>query len=276
MDNNKFKPVSRPSYNGQPTSFGSQSNYQRNNGFQMGGPTPNDDMNPFQNNNFQETSPSQPKPKRNKKNNGDKKKWLIVGGVLIVAVIAGLLFVNSNNKPEINVNLSDPTAQVDSSVFGETTNIAVPGADGNPVQVKWPSDITPTKMELHLDPVTGSPILMLVGDKTGLGTVVRAHDATGKLTGFWVIVTDEPALNNYNSDASAGNQTQTQVETPTLEQTIYNEIITFIPSIGNETKDQLLEKYKTQLSEVSKKYGKTNEECLDIFIQQYVALNNNQ
>lgn len=269
----KFKPVSRNS--SQPMNFGSTggTSFQRPT-YQQ--PQQTVDSNPFQQTSFQE-QPQSAGPVRKKRSNGNNKLPIIIGAVVLVAAIAvgGIFMVNSKNKPNVDSSILTTTGEVDSSVFGDTTTLTTTGVNGNPVQVKWPSDITPTKMELQLDPVTGSPILMLVGEKSGLGTVVRAHDATGALTGFWVIVTDAPALENYvqnnQNNAVVTNESQQNVQTLSVEDTIAKEVGQFVGEIGSKTKDDLLKEFNSQLSEVAKKYGKTNEECLDYYINMYVA-----
>lgn len=156
------------------------------------------------------------------KKGGMLKKALIgiFSIVLIAAIGIGASYYMSSND-------WDP---VDSSqVTGDNTSPITATSDtkdalsdfgkeefsGEPVPVKWPSDIQPTRMELFLDPQTSKPVLLLVGDKAGLGTVLRSYNQSGDLTGFWVIVPDEPALdqnnnNNTNDPATSGMNDNTE------------------------------------------------------------------
>ena len=65
--------------------------------------------------------------------------------------------------------------------------------DGTPVPLKWPVDIRPIRMDIHLDPVTSEPVLILVGERDGVGTVIRAHNREGELIGMWVVVPEATA-----------------------------------------------------------------------------------
>lgn len=259
----KFKPAPRNNF-GQSNGFQSQQSFQPRQ-------TQREDTNPFQNQPMYQEQPNTPPMMNTKRRNsgGNNKKLIAIIAVVVLVIVAAVVyFISNNNQPSVE-NIFSETNTMTTGENALTTNVntALTGADGNPVQVKWPSDITPTKMELHLDPVTGSPILMLVGEKSGLGTVVRAHDANGNLTGFWVIVTDTPALENYNAGTNVQNNTNTQVTTPNLEQTIADEIHTFIKGeIKGKTTEALLTEHKDNLSAVSKKYGKTNEEVLGYYL----------
>jgi len=54
-------------------------------------------------------------------------------------------------------------------------------------------DIRPIRMDIHLDPVTSEPVLILVGERDGVGTVIRAHNREGELIGMWVVVPEATA-----------------------------------------------------------------------------------
>lgn len=260
----KFKPAPRNNF-GQSNGFQSQQSFQTRQ-------TPREDSNPFQNQGMYQEQPTPPpmmNSKRRNSNGGSNKKLIAIIAVVVLLVVCAIVyFISNNNQPSVENVFSDTNVLTTDGTSMNTVNTALTGADGNPVQVKWPSDITPTKMELHLDPVTGSPILMLVGEKSGLGTVVRSHDANGNLTGFWVIVTDTPALENYSTGTTNSTpSTGTQVTTPNLEQTIADEIHVFIKGeIKGKTTETLLTEHKDNLSAVSKKYGKTNEEVLGYYL----------
>ena len=260
----KFKPAPR-------NNFGQSNGFQSQQSFQTRQNNPREDSNPFQNQGMYQEQPTPPpmmnSPRRSS-NGGNKKLIAIIAVVVLLVVSAVVYFISNNNQPSVDNVFSDTNVLTTGENAMTTVNTALTGADGTPVQVKWPSDITPTKMELHLDPVTGSPILMLVGEKSGLGTVVRSHDANGNLTGFWVIVTDSPALENYSNGTTNNNPSVgTQVTTPNLEQTIADEIHTFIKGeIKGKTTEALLTEHKDNLSAVSKKYGKTNEEVLGYYL----------
>lgn len=127
-------------------------------------------------------------------------KNLLLGG-LAVGLLVGILFVVMylfNGDKEVpfvdqtaitNGDNTNPLAK-DGSTSGIGSVTKEVNFDGNPVPVKWPSDVKPTRMELQLDPTTGKPVLLLVGDKEGLGTVIRSYNQSGDLSGYWVIVPD--------------------------------------------------------------------------------------
>lgn len=129
----------------------------------------------------------------------------LAGTIVIVALIFLIMKFTGNDAPPA----------IDGSIVtdGQETNILGGGAstlntdgskntasfDGSPIPVKWPADVTPTRMEIQLDPKSGDPVLMLVGDKSGLGTVIRSYSSAGALSGYWVIVPDA----DENTDKTA-------------------------------------------------------------------------
>lgn len=160
-----------------------------------------------------------------KKSNKLKMAILGVVGIVVIAAIAFLLMQVIGNDD----------SKVDQGALGNSNNelniTSLGGSnsgnkfDGNPIPVKWPSDVTPTRMEIQLDPVTGNPILMLIGDKSGLGTVVRSYAKDGSLSGYWVIVPDDasatnaqPNTNNQQSNQSTDNNQNANTENNAGEQ----------------------------------------------------------
>lgn len=152
-----------------------------------------------------------------RKNKNNLFKYIALGLVGTIIIVAIIFLV-------MKFTGEDATPTVDGSVVtnGQETNILGGGAatlntdgtetvsfDGNPIPVKWPADVTPTRMEIQLDPKTGAPVLMLVGDKSGLGTVIRSYSSTGALSGYWVIVPDA----DENTDKTAVTEETKVTET---------------------------------------------------------------
>lgn len=148
----------------------------------------------------------------------------IVGVVALVGIIFLVMQLVGGNDSKVETGVLGNT----NSTVG-TTNITSETSDkfdGNPIPVKWPSDVTPTRMEIQLDPTTGAPILMLIGDKSGLGTVIRSYEKSGSLTGYWVIVPDDASAttNNNNQPTQPAQQpTQPTEQSQPIDQVENNE-----------------------------------------------------
>lgn len=141
----------------------------------------------------------------------------IIGTVIIIGIIFLIMKMTDGGEPDIldgsavtQGQETNPLANGAKTLNGETTTEV--NFDGNPIPVKWPSDVTPTRMEIQLDPVSGDPVLMLVGDKSGLGTVIRSYSSAGQLSGYWVIVPDS------DSDAAKAAPAQENAEAPAEEE----------------------------------------------------------
>ncbi|MNE67569.1 hypothetical protein D3C80_1631840 [compost metagenome] len=145
------------------------------------------------------------------------KKILIGFGA--VAVLGGIIYASAYMGSKGDVPFVDG-----SSVTGETSNALanIPSLNsnqsntftGDPVPVKWPSDIQPTRMEVFLNPINGDPVLLLVGDKSGLGTVLRSYDKQGSLNGYWVIVPDNATATTNTQQTTTNNTVPTPTATP--------------------------------------------------------------
>ena len=265
MDN-KFKPISRPTYGG------SQSNTPQYN-------------RPVYGNKPQNTPPQQPIPQPEyqqpteqvyqeeysvpnympvTKEKGNKKIIIGIIGAVVVLAVAISIFAfggKSNDVKKVDNILSTETIGNTSSLLGENTTGA--SFNGSAVEVPWPSDITPTKMEINLDPTTGEPVLMLVGEKSGVGTVIRSYNKAGALTGFWVIVSSDPALSGEQAQTSGNTVTGT---TPTLEQTIADEVHVYLGGkITGMSTDKIIKEFNDNLTATATKYGKTVEDVLGYY-----------
>lgn len=217
--------------------------------------------------------------KQVKKSKGALKKVLITLGVLVVIVglVLGAAYLGSNgsipfidtgeiaNKTETNT-----TTDAQSSLLKNTTSEFT----GEPVPVKWPSDIVPTRMELQFDPVTGEQYILLVGDKNGLGTVIRSYDASGVLKGFWVVVPDEPALsnstnntNNTTNNTTNNNSNNATTTELTEEQKLANDVHAIIKGqVDGKTAEQLTTEYKDKLTPIAEKYKITEQQAVEKYL----------
>lgn len=149
------------------------------------------------------------------------------GGFLKIAIISvlalSLIGLAVFGVMQLGLNQDSPAVDTNGLVQqGENTNPLLKNAekgsaspelaeakaqfDGNPVPVKWPADIKPTRMEVYLDPTSGDPVLLLVGDKAGLGTVLRSYSKDGGLTGFWVIIPDAGEQKAVESTEESSDQ----------------------------------------------------------------------
>lgn len=141
-------------------------------------------------------------------------------GLLGAVVIIGIIFMIMKMSDGGDTQTVDGTAVTQ----GQQTNPLGNGAttptgsktgevtfDGNPIPVKWPADVTPTRMEIQLDPTSGQPVLMLVGDKSGLGTVIRSYNKSGELSGYWVIVPDAKENTDQAATAPAATEEGTSI-----------------------------------------------------------------
>lgn len=145
---------------------------------------------------------------------GNLKSKIIAGGVVVALLAAcgiGLTIKSQKSKtseqtPFAGTNLSQQA----------NTNALTSNATGDtPTNVGWPSDITPTRMEIQLNPKTGEPTLILIGERSGVGTIVRSYDNSGSLTGYWAITSSSPAFANSSTTNSqpantANNTTEIQ------------------------------------------------------------------
>ena len=263
MDNNKFKPIQRPTYGGS-----NSTNSYRPNSYnqppQQQPPQP--EYQPPMEPNYQEEYQQPMYSNRNEKKPANKKLIFgIVGAVVAIAVVVSIFAFGGSKGVSKVENVLDSNAETTdlgsgtSLLGGNGTTTA--NFNGSAVEVPWPSDITPTKMEINLDPTTGDPVLMLVGEKSGVGTVIRSYNKAGALTGFWVIVSSDPALTNENNTANAVTGT-----TPTLEQTIADEVHTYLGgTIEGKTTNDIIKDYNTELTATATKYGKTVEQVLNYY-----------
>lgn len=219
------RPVGRPQHQ-QPTQSFEREETQQNAYPQQG------QQNQYQNQGFQE-QPSQSRMNvppmmdfedEYMQEEGQKSKSNMMRNILIgfvsIAVIAGGLFAGTKLLGNDETPLVDgsqvtegentnPLSEKTPSPTGETTETV--NFDGNPIPVKWPADVKPTRMEIQLDPHTGNPVLLLVGDKSGLGTVIRSYEQNGALSGYWVIVPDsQEGQATEEAAAQEGTQEGTQ------------------------------------------------------------------
>ena len=132
---------------------------------------------------------------RSKDKQNKKGLFLKISIVVVILAILGAgtyffktLYLNKQNTP-----LQKMTDSSQKQIATNKLSDKVPTFDGKPTPVKWPADVKPTRMDIQLDPSSGQPVLLLTGDKAGLGTVIRSYNTTGTLTGFWVIVPDTQA-----------------------------------------------------------------------------------
>lgn len=175
---------------------------------------------PFQQNSTNQTIYEQPMTNLNKKNKSNKKIF-IFSGILVVGLIFGaftLKTINSskNNQNNLTYQQQNTVTQLPSTTnIDQTKTVLNNDFNGSPFQVKWPTDIKPTRMEIMYNPVTGEPTLMLVGEKTGVGTIIRSYNSKGVLNGYWVIVPDNPS----NLQPTNNQTTQQNVQLPQNTQT---------------------------------------------------------
>ena len=264
MDN-KFKPIQRPTYN----NVNPANSYRPSYGQPQGQPSPQvqqpEYQQPMEPNNYQEEYNAPVNQNYNApKKSGNKK--IVVGIVAAVAVVAVVVSIFAFGGKK-NVDKIDNVLDETTSTVGTTSSLLsgqnASSFNGSAVEVPWPSDITPTKMEINLDPTTGDPVLMLVGEKSGVGTVIRSYNKAGSLTGFWVIVSSDPALSDTNSTAMGNTVTGT---TPTLEQTIADEVHTYLGGkIDGKSTNDIIKDYNTELTATATKYGKTVEQVLNYY-----------
>lgn len=263
MDNNKFKPIQRPTYN----SGNSTNSYRPTYGQPQNQPTPQSQQveyqQPVEQNNYQEEYNAPSQNYKTPKSSGNKKMVIgIIAVIAIIAVVVGIFAFGGNKGVDKVDNVLEETTPVGTSsslLSGQTTG----GFNGSAVEVPWPSDITPTKMEINLDPTTGEPVLMLVGEKSGVGTVIRSYNKAGALTGFWVIVSSDPALTDTTNNNSGNTVTGS---TPTLEQTIADEVHTYLGGkIEGKSTNDIIKDYNTELTATATKYGKTVEQVLNYY-----------
>lgn len=143
-----------------------------------------------------------------------KKLKMAIFGVLGAIILLGLVFVvmkltDSGDPNKVSLlNGSTEAVSNNALVKTDSNNSTTATFDGNPVPVKWPSDVTPTRMEIQLDPISGEPIVMLIGDKSGLGTVIRSYNKGGNLTGYWVIVPDADTSTGIDTGVTAPAETE--------------------------------------------------------------------
>lgn len=266
-NNNKFKPISRPTYNGNQSGAGPYNRPAYNNKPQYNPPQqqPQPEYQQPQEPVYQEEyqAPSGGyTPPRSRKPKDKKVIFGIIGVVVILAVVVAIFaFGGQKDVSKVENVLEKDTIGSTSSLLGGDNSLTAGAFNGSAVEVPWPSDITPTKMEINLDPTTGDPVLMLVGEKSGVGTVIRSYNKAGALTGFWVIVSSDPVL---SGDATGNTVTGT---TPTLEQTIATEVHSYLNGkIDGLSKEDIIKNFNTELTATATKYGKTVENVVDYYI----------
>lgn len=213
--------------------------------------------------------------KAKKKGMSTFKKVLI--GFLAVVILLGIFLggaylSSTGNMPFTNGNsIFSGSSQSDKpSLFSTKTSTKF---DGQPVPVKWPTDVKPTRMEMQLDPNTGELILLLVGEKDGVGTVIRSYDKNGNLIGYWIITPDETSANTSNNTNT--NQQQNQQQSTNQQQSdasAEQEIaVATHKLIGNHLEgknaDQILQEFGPQLAEIGKKYNLNAEQVLQVYIK---------
>lgn len=153
-----------------------------------------------------------------KKSKSKLVRNLTIGFVALLVILGGIFaatkLLGNDDVPLVDGSKvtegenTNPLSEKAASPTGETTEVV--DFDGNPIPIKWPADVKPTRMEIQLDPSTGKPVLLLVGDKSGLGTVIRSYQQDGKLSGYWVIVPDsqeqqaEPTEETKTEDQNSG------------------------------------------------------------------------
>lgn len=142
------------------------------------------------------------------------KKLAIGAGIAVVLLVIAFVVMKWGDSPMTTFDQNQITNGENTNPLAKTEGTASPlsskevSFDGNPVPVKWPSDVKPTRMELQLDPNTGQPVLLLVGDKEGLGTVIRSYNQTGDLSGYWVIVPDEESNTTNKTEETTESSAQ--------------------------------------------------------------------
>lgn len=169
-------------------------------------------------------------------------KIVLISVIVILIFLIGFRFLTNGNNPfkgidassilngqEDNLN-SNKVGSTGSLFNSDTSNVSY---GGDLIPVKWPADITPTKMEIQLDPTTGDPILILIGDKSGLGTVIRSYNKSGVLTGFWVIVPDNSLSTETNNTNNTKNTTEEKTEDSNNKIETDNSNNIELPSIGS-------------------------------------------
>lgn len=266
MDN-KFKPISRPTYGGSQNNGAAPYNRpvygNKPQSAPIQQPNPQPEYQQPSESSYQEEYAVPTPGYMPVKEKGNKKLILgIIGAVVVLAVVIALFTFGGKGGDVEKVDnvLNGDTVGTTTSLLGNTNTT---NFNGSAVEVPWPSDITPTKMEINLDPTTGEPVLMLVGEKSGVGTVIRSYNKAGALTGFWVIVSSDPALSG--TQAQTGGSTVTGT-TPTLEQTIADEVHVYLGGkiTGMSTED-IIKEFNESLTATATKYGKTVEDVLGYY-----------
>ena len=138
----------------------------------------------------------------NKKEKKKQSRWVgIALGVVGVAalVFVGvflMMFLSKDEQPATN------TPAIQTNQLGQKSS-GKGIVSGDPTPVKWPADVKPTRMEIQANPKTGEPTLMLVGDKEGMGTLVRQYSENGDLINHWLITpsTDDSLSNTPTKEA---------------------------------------------------------------------------
>lgn len=138
----------------------------------------------------------------NKKETKKKTRWVGISfgilGILVLALLGFLLMtvLSKDEQPAPN-SPAIQTNQLGQKSSGKGI------VSGDPTPVKWPADVKPTRMEIQANPKTGEPTLMLVGDKEGMGTLVRQYSENGDLINHWLITpsTDDSLSNTPTKEA---------------------------------------------------------------------------
>ena len=221
--------------------------------------------------------------KAKKRSSSTAKKVFI--GFLAVVLLLGIFLGGAYLSSTGNMPFADNNSILNGGQGNNKPNILGSNKgdkfDGQPVPVKWPTDVRPTRMEMQLDPNTGEVILLLVGEKEGVGTILRSYNKNGNLTGYWIITPDETTPQQSNNQQQNNNQQQQKQQsnmTPEQEVAVATHQL-----IGNHLEgknaEQILQEFGTQLGEIGKKYNLSAEQVLQVYIkvaQDYQQQNNQQ